>query len=54
MKKRVNAWSEKKEKLKNPNYVVSKTRLNCRNLPLQVEEKRLKEICIEGARKVWL
>lgn len=37
--KRDSAAAEKKVKLKNPNYFVSKTRLSIRNLPLEVDEK---------------
>jgi nucleolar protein 4 len=42
--KRKQAELEKKTKLKNPHYGVSDTRLCFRNLPLNVDEKRLKDI----------
>ena len=38
-------------KLANPNYFVSKTRLSIRNLPLTVDEKQLKKMFIDAARK---
>eukprot|EP00794_Sanderia_malayensis_P019156 gene19156-21076_t len=43
LKKREKARTEKKVKLKNQNYFISKTRLCFRNLPLSVGEKDLKE-----------
>ena len=42
--KRQRAASEKKAKLANPNYFVSKTRLCIRNLAASVSEKQLKEV----------
>lgn len=44
IKRREDAEREKRAKLKNPNYIVSSTRLCFRNLPLSVDEKNLKEI----------
>lgn len=45
--KRQRAASEKKAKLANPNYFVSKTRLCIRNLAASVSEKRLKDVLIK-------
>jgi nucleolar protein 4 len=42
--KRDRAWAEKKAKLANPNFYISKTRLSVRNLPKDVDQYRLKEI----------
>eukprot|EP00457_Paulinella_chromatophora_P002099 gb/GEZN01002103.1/.p1 GENE.gb/GEZN01002103.1/~~gb/GEZN01002103.1/.p1 ORF type:complete len:832 (+),score=143.65 gb/GEZN01002103.1/:137-2497(+) len=42
--KRTKAQTEKREKLKNPNYVVSRTRLSIRNIPAEYSEKNLKEL----------
>ncbi|XP_078364761.1 RNA-binding protein 28-like isoform X2 [Oculina patagonica] len=42
--KRQKAEKEKKAKLENPNYFVSKTRLCVRNLALNVDDSKLKEI----------
>lgn len=44
LQKRTKACAEKKAKLANPNYIVSRTRLCVRNLPTSVDEKKLKEI----------
>ena len=44
MKKRLKAEAEKKAKLKNPDVFVSKTRLCVRNLPLNIDETKLKEV----------
>lgn len=45
MTKRSKAYAEKKAKLANPNFYVSKTRLCVRNLPTSVDEGRLKALC---------
>ncbi|EDO39223.1 predicted protein, partial [Nematostella vectensis] len=42
--KRQKAEAEKKSKLQNPNYFVSKTRLCARNLPLKLNEKELSKV----------
>jgi nucleolar protein 4 len=42
--KRQRAWKEKREKLKNPNYHVSTTRLSVRNIPLDMADKTLKTL----------
>jgi hypothetical protein len=47
------AWKEKKAKLKNPNYVVSKTRLSIRNLPLRLDDKALKSLCLAAVKDYW-
>jgi hypothetical protein len=41
LKKRNAAYKEKKEKLKNPNYFISQTRLSIRNLPIDCQSHRL-------------
>lgn len=45
MEKRQQAAAEKAEKLRNPNYHVSATRLFFRNLPASADEKRLRKLC---------
>jgi nucleolar protein 4 len=47
--KREQAWAEKKEKLSNPNFVVSEFRLSVRNLPTTVDEAQLRKLAYEGA-----
>lgn len=42
--KRMKAYSEKKAKLANSHYFVSKTRLCVRNLPTRVDERRAKSL----------
>lgn len=42
MAKRTKAYAEKKAKLANPHFYVSKTRLCVRNLPTSVDERQLK------------
>eukprot|EP01125_Pyxidicula_operculata_P005241 TRINITY_DN1893_c0_g1_i4.p1 TRINITY_DN1893_c0_g1~~TRINITY_DN1893_c0_g1_i4.p1 ORF type:complete len:476 (+),score=134.90 TRINITY_DN1893_c0_g1_i4:27-1430(+) len=42
--KRATAWKEKKIKLANPNFHVSKTRLAVRNIPKDITEVELKEL----------
>lgn len=44
MAKRTKAYAEKKAKLSNPNFYVSRTRLCIRNLPTIVDEKKLKAV----------
>jgi nucleolar protein 4 len=51
--KRLKAEKEKREKLKNPNYIVSDTRLSVRNLPLKADESKLKEVRRRRWRNVW-
>ncbi len=48
-KKRADAWTEKKAKLKNPNFVVSKVRLSVRNIPLALDEKQLRKLFLNAA-----
>jgi nucleolar protein 4 len=50
LEKREKAFREKKKKLKNPNYCVSRTRLSVRNLPLDCDEKVLKRVFLKAAR----
>jgi nucleolar protein 4 len=45
MSKRRRAAEEKAEKLRNPNFSVSKTRLHFRNLPASLDEAGLKKLC---------
>jgi len=44
---RLRAARLKKEKLKNPNVFLSKTRIVIRNLPKDCDDKRLKRVAIE-------
>ena len=48
--KRERFYREKMEKLKNPNYFISKTRLSVRNLPKTITERELKKIFIDAAK----
>ena len=48
--KRQRAASEKKAKLANPNYFVSKTRLCIRNLAPSVAEKQLRDVLIKHVK----
>eukprot|EP01083_Nonionella_stella_P221396 790985_1 len=47
---RKKAWRQKKQKLDNPNFSVSRTRLAVRNLPADTDEKALRRACIVEAR----
>ncbi|CAD7703982.1 unnamed protein product [Ostreobium quekettii] len=49
--KRRQAGVQKKQKLGNPNFYVSTTRLCIRNLPGAMEEKELKEMCIKACKQ---
>jgi nucleolar protein 4 len=49
MAKRMKSLQEKKTKLSNPNFFVSKTRLSVRNMPPTLDEKQLKRIFMQGA-----
>ncbi|KEP60007.1 UNVERIFIED_CONTAM: RNA recognition motif-containing protein [Hammondia hammondi] len=42
-RRRLQAWQEKKEKMKNPNYFVNPTRLSVRNLPTSTSANDLRE-----------
>lgn len=44
--KRKHAIEESRAKLKNPNYIVSATRLSIRNIPRSWTEKQLKSLSI--------
>ena len=48
--KRQRAASEKKAKLANPNYFVSKTRVCIRNLAASVAEKQLRDVLIKHVK----
>lgn len=48
--KRKKAWSEKKAKLKNPNYSVSNVRLSVRNMPVDLDEKGLRAVFLKAAK----
>ena len=49
LEKRTRLWEETKEKLKNPNYVVSATRLSVKNMPPFFDEKQVKNLFFEAA-----
>jgi nucleolar protein 4 len=49
--KRRRAREEMKTKLKSPNFSVSKTRLNIRNVPRQWVESQLKQLCIKAVKE---
>ncbi|ELR14581.1 RNA recognition motif domain containing protein [Acanthamoeba castellanii str. Neff] len=46
--RRDEAMRAKKQKLKNPNFFVSKTRLSVRNLPKSVTDKQLKKLFLDA------
>uniref|UniRef100_T2M3Z4 RNA-binding protein 28 n=1 Tax=Hydra vulgaris TaxID=6087 RepID=T2M3Z4_HYDVU len=50
LKKREKALIEKKAKLKNPNYFVSRTRLSVRNLPLNISSIELKDAFLKAVK----
>jgi len=50
LNKRQSAWKEKKEKLKNPNFFISTTRLSIRNIPVTVDEKEIVSLFIEEVK----
>ena len=47
--KRELAWKAKKEKLSNPNFIVSATRLSVRSLPPAINEDQLRAMALEAA-----
>ena len=49
--KRLRAAKEAKMKLKSPNYHVSSTRLNVRNVPRAWDEKKLKQLFVEAVTR---
>ncbi|KAG9300147.1 hypothetical protein G9A89_010557 [Geosiphon pyriformis] len=50
--KRTTSYSNRKSQLaKNPNLYISKTRISVRNLPITVDEKKLKELGRESIQK---
>jgi len=50
LERRARAWDEKKKKLANPNFHVSKVRLSVRNIPKVITEKELRDLFLERAR----
>ena len=54
LKLRSQSFQERKSKLKNLNYFISKTRLSLRNLPLTLDEKQLKQIFVDAGCKAFL
>ena len=42
-------YSQKKSKLRNPYFFVSRTRLSVHNIPVNVDEQRLKRVFLEAA-----
>ncbi|KAH3763315.1 Nucleotide-binding, alpha-beta plait [Pelomyxa schiedti] len=54
MRKRLAAYQNKKFKLKNPNYFVSRTRLSIRNIPIKVTEKELSQLVTDKLGKISL
>jgi len=51
MAKRRRAAEEKAEKLRNPNFSISKTRLLVRNLPASFGEREMKKLCVDAVRE---
>jgi len=49
LKRREMATKEKKIKLQNPNFFISKTRLSVRNIPKTVDSAELKKLALEGS-----
>lgn len=51
MAKRRRAAEEKAEKLRNPNFSLSRTRLHLRNLPASVDDRELTALCVDAVRQ---
>ena len=51
LQKRQREQAEKKQKLKNPLFFVSATRLSIRNLGRSVTDSQLRTVLVEGTRK---
>ena len=49
--KRRRAKAEQAMKLKNPNFFISKTRLQVRNVPQDVDQKQLKALFLDAVRR---
>lgn len=49
--KRRRAKEEQAMKLKNPNFFISKTRLQVRNVPMDVDQKQLKALFLDAVRR---
>ena len=50
LKRRERYYREKKKKLDNPNFMVSRCRLSLRNLPMECEEKAVKKIMMAAVK----
>ena len=42
---------QKREKLKDPNIFISETRLSIHNLPTNVDDKQLRQICLKNCEE---
>jgi len=51
LEKRKQGMEDKKQKMKSPNFFISKTRLSVRNIPHHLTEKELKSICLDAVRE---
>ena len=51
MAKRRRAAEEKAEKLRNPNFSISRTRLHLRNLPASVGDRELTALCVDAVKQ---
>ncbi len=51
IEKRRRSNEERQLKLKNPNFFVSRTRLSVRNIPPEIDSKKLKKMFIEAVQK---
>ena len=51
IQKRRRAREEQAMKLKNPNFFISKTRLQVRNVPLEMDQKQLKRVFIDAVKQ---
>lgn len=49
--RRTRSWNTRKSKLKNPNFVVSPTRLSIRNLPRDVDDAKLKKVSLDAVTR---
>ena len=52
LSRRIKWWKAKREKLENPNFHVSRTRLSVKNLPHFVTEKMLRKVFIDKANEI--
>ena len=51
IQKRRRAKEEQAMKLKNPNFFISKTRLQVRNVPLEMDQKQLKRVFFDAVKQ---